>query len=142
MGAAMGAAAGDTVNVVVVASVGAAMGAAMGAARGEAMGVAIGRDGTHRGVLASLFNAKRLEDIWLDAADDDFLYASINGEERIPCDVWHGLGIFYRLVPDSWIVKLLAGTKGSLDKSLEFHTKSNNRPLRFGGAFHSSLGMR
>ena len=90
-----------------------------------AMGVAIGRDGTHRGVIASLFNAKRLEDIWLDAADDDFLYSSINGEERLPCDVWHGLGIFYRLVPDHWIVKLIAGTKGSLDKSLEFHTKSN-----------------
>jgi hypothetical protein len=90
-----------------------------------AMGVAIGRDGTYCGVLASLFNAKRLEDIWFDASDDDFRYASINGEERIPCDVWHGLGIFYRLVPDSWIVKLLAGTKGSLDKSLEFHTKSN-----------------
>jgi len=53
------------------------------------------------------------------------VYSSIGGEEQLPCDIYHGLGIFYRLVPDSFIVKLLAGTKGDLKKSLDYHMKSN-----------------
>ena len=90
-----------------------------------AKGVAIGRWGTHKGVIASLFLADDLENVWLDAADDGAVYSSIGGEEQLPCDIYHGLGIFYRLVPDYWIVKLIAGTKGDLQKSLEYHTKSN-----------------
>ena len=90
-----------------------------------AKGVAIGRWGTHKGVIASLFLADDLEDVWLDAADDVGQYSSIGGEEQLPCDIYHGLGIFYRLVPDYWIVKLIAGTKGDLQKSLDYHMKSN-----------------
>lgn len=90
-----------------------------------AKGVAIGRWGTHKGVIASLFLADDLEDVWLDAADDEGHYSSIGGEEQLPCDIYHGLGIFYRLVPDYWIVKLIAGTKGDLQKSLDYHMKSN-----------------
>jgi len=84
-----------------------------------ARGVAIGRYGTTRGVLASLFLAKRVEQDWTEATDSGYTYASIGGGEQLPCDVHHGLGIYYRLVPDWWIVQVLAGTRGDLDKSLE-----------------------
>ncbi len=90
-----------------------------------ARGVARGRLGTTRGVLSSLWMASDVEADWLTVANSGFRYASIDGNEILPCDTYHGLGIFYRLVPDAWIVKVLSGTRGSLDKSLEFLEKAN-----------------
>lgn len=88
-------------------------------------GVAMGRLGTSRGVLASLFMAKDIEQDWLKVVDErDFVYSSLDNREALPCDVYHGLGMYYRLLPDWWIVKVLAGTRGSLDKSLEYNTKA------------------
>ncbi len=92
-----------------------------------ARGVANGRYGTTRGVLASLFLAKTIERDWLMAGDGSFEYSSIGGAEQLPCDAWHAIGIFYRLVPDWWIVKVLAGTRGDLDASLSWHEKANER---------------
>jgi len=86
-------------------------------------GVLMGRAGTTRGVLASLRYADDIENAWLDVLDSDFKYGSITLEEEIPCDTYLALGIFYRLVPDYWIVKALSGTRGDLDKSLEMQEK-------------------
>ena len=88
-----------------------------------AYGVLMGRAGTTRGVLASLRYADDIENAWLSVLDSDFKYGSINLEEEIPCDTYLALGIFYRLVPDYWIVKALSGTRGDLDKSLEMQEK-------------------
>lgn len=82
-------------------------------------GIALGRLGTTRGVLSSLFLADDVEQAWLAVAASDYRYTSLGGEEQLPCDAYLTLGIFYRLVPDSWIVQALAGTRGSLDKSIE-----------------------
>lgn len=89
-----------------------------------ARGIAMGRLGTTRGILSSLFMADDVEADWLAAAGPSSRYASIGGKEVLPCDAYHALGIFYRLVPDWWIVQALAGTRGSLEKSLEWHTKA------------------
>lgn len=87
-----------------------------------ARGVAMGRLGTTRGVLASLFMAKDVEQDWLAVANaKGFYYRSIGNEELLPCDAYHALGIFYRLVPDWWIIQVIAGTRGDLDRSLDFH---------------------
>ncbi len=88
-------------------------------------GVALGRYGTTRGVLSSLSLATTIEDSWQQCSASDYSYRSIGGEEVLPCDCMHALGIFYRLVPDSWIVELIAGTRGSLEKSLEQHLLAN-----------------
>jgi hypothetical protein len=90
-----------------------------------ARGLALGRMGTHRGVLASLFTAKEIEQSWIQAAVSGYEYASIQGNEQMPCDVYLGLGIYYRLVPDWWIVKLIAGTRGSLPKSIDWLERAN-----------------
>jgi hypothetical protein len=82
------------------------------------LGIAKGRLGTTRGVLASLFMAKEVEAAWLAAASSPHRYSSIRGQEQLPCDAYLCLGIFYRLVPDSFIVEMIGGTRGSLDKSL------------------------
>jgi tetratricopeptide (TPR) repeat protein len=88
-------------------------------------GIAMGRLGTTRGVLSSLFMAKDVEQDWLGVANaKGFFYQSIGNEELLPCDAYHALGIFYRLVPDWWIVQVIAGTRGDLDRSLDFHRKA------------------
>jgi hypothetical protein len=92
-----------------------------------ARGVANGRYGTTRGVIASLFLGRSIETDWLTAADGTLVYSSIGGSEQLPCDAYHALGIFYRLVPEWWIIKVLAGTRGDLDKSLSFHEQANER---------------
>jgi hypothetical protein len=90
-----------------------------------ARGIAMGRLGTTRGVLRSLFMAKDIESDWLAVATHpSYQYASIGGLELLPCDGYHALGIYYRLVPDWWIVQVLAGTRGDLQKSLSFHQKA------------------
>lgn len=90
-----------------------------------ALGIALGRLGTTRGVLKSLFLAKDVEQAWLRAATSGYAYRSINGGEQLPCDAQQTLGIFYRIVPDWWIVKVLAGTRGDLDASLRWLEEAN-----------------
>lgn len=82
-----------------------------------AVGIGKGRLGTTRGVLKSLSLLKDVEAAWSHAASSDYTYRSIDGGEQLPCDAQLTLGIFYRLVPDSWIVKVLSGTRGDLDRS-------------------------
>jgi hypothetical protein len=90
-----------------------------------ARGIAMGRLGTTRGILASLFMADDVESDWKAVATSStYQYASIGGKEVLPCDAYHALGIFYRLVPDWWIVQALAGTRGDLSKSVEWHQKA------------------
>ncbi len=83
-------------------------------------GIGKARLGTTRGVLSSLFMAKEIEQAWLRVVASGYRSSSLGGEEMIPCDTQLTLGIFYRMVPDWWIVKLLSGTRGDLDKSLAF----------------------
>ncbi len=85
-----------------------------------ARGIAAGRLGTTKGVLASLGSAKSIESDWLRAANSGFAYSSIGGQEILPCDAHLTLAIFYRLVPDWWIVQVLAGTRGDLPKSVKY----------------------
>ncbi len=90
-----------------------------------AKGIALGRLGTTRGVLASLFTAETIESSWTQCAESSYVYRSIAGEEQLPCDCDLTLGIFYRLVPDSFLVDLIAGTSGDLDKSLAHHQRAD-----------------
>jgi hypothetical protein len=83
-----------------------------------APGAALARLGTTRGLASSLFLADDIEAAWLAAAEDVSPYASLGREEVLPCDIYVCLGVFYRLVPDWWLVEALTGTRGSLDASL------------------------
>ncbi len=90
-----------------------------------ALGIGKGRLGTTRGVLKSLSLLKDVEAAWSQAASSDYTYRSIAGGEQLPCDAQLTLGIFYRLVPDSWIVKVLSGTRGDLQRSQRSLEASN-----------------
>lgn len=94
-------------------------------------GIALGRLSTTRGVLSSLFNIKDVEQDWLAAANAPYRYLALADAEDLPCDTYLTLGIFYRIVPESWVVGALAGTRGDLDKSLAWLEKANTcRPNR------------
>lgn len=83
-----------------------------------ARGLAHARIGTTRGILSSLFLAKGVEEDWRFVADSGFVYSSLDRNEMLPCDALLTLGIFYRLLPDWWIVQAITGTRGDLDLSL------------------------
>ncbi len=105
-----------------------------------AQGLANGRYGTTRGVLSTLFLADDIERDWLTTVNSGYTYRSMGDMEVLPCDVYTGLAVFYRLVPDSWLVEKIAGTRGSIAKSLEFIEKSDQC---FGGriAVVKELGL-
>ncbi len=81
--------------------------------------VGIGRAATTRGVLASLFSAKDVEKTWLRALDLQPADRSLAGDPLIN-DIRYGLGVYYRIVPDNWLVRLLAGTRGDKSKSVKY----------------------
>lgn len=90
-----------------------------------AQGLAQGRYGTTRGVLSTLFLADDVEDAWLASVASGHTYRSMGDMEVLPCDVYTGLAVFYRLVPDSWVVDKIAGTRGDIAKSLDYIQKSD-----------------
>ncbi len=85
-----------------------------------AKGIALGRLGTTRGIIASIRYADDIEDAWMKAATSDYRYTSLGREEVLPCDPTMALATFYRMVPDMWVVKVLTGTRGDLDLSLQW----------------------
>lgn len=90
-----------------------------------ARGGALARLGTTRGITATLFLADDIEEAWLTAAQDASPYASLGREEVLPCDIYVTLGIFYRAVPDWWLVEVLTGTRGSMAQSLEWLSRAH-----------------
>lgn len=98
-----------------------------------AKGVAKGRQSTTKGVLGMLWMLKGIEQAFLKVAESGYTYKSMGTGEHLPCHAYQTLGIFYRLVPDSWFVKLLSGTRGNLDKSLDWMEQANTcSPGRIG----------
>ncbi len=91
---------------------------------GWGLGVARGRLATTKGILASLSEAKRIEQLWVAAARGGATYKSLNGEEHLPCDAYLTLGVFYRLLPDWWIVELVAGVRGDVDRAITWLEKA------------------
>ncbi len=86
-------------------------------------GVALGRVATSKGILSQLFTAKEIEDLWLTALTKPTSYASASGNSTFPGDVYNALGQFYRLCPDWLAMKWIAGTRGDIDKSVDYQRK-------------------
>lgn len=86
-------------------------------------GVALGRVATSKGILSQLFTAKQIEDLWLTALTKPTAYASSSGNSTFPGDVYNALGQFYRLCPDWAAMKWIAGTRGDIDKSVDYQRK-------------------
>jgi hypothetical protein len=90
-------------------------------------GVGIGRYGTTRGVLRSLFLADDVEGAWLKTESLKPTYYSSDGRSHAMGDCYHALGMFYRLVPE-WLCYFpfnwLIGACGDKAKSIEYQRKA------------------
>ena len=53
----------------------------------------------------------------------DYRYRASSDTSAFPGDTYYALGQFYRLCPDSIIVKMVAGTKGDIDQSIRWLRK-------------------
>jgi hypothetical protein len=79
----------------------------------------MGRRGTTKGFLNVAFTAKHVETEWLKAYKLGSDYMSADGEPMMN-NVRYGLGVYYRIVPDSWMASVLLGTRGDKKKSVDF----------------------
>ena len=86
-------------------------------------GVALGRVATSKGILSQLFIADDVEKLWLKAVATDTHYTMDVPISSFPGDVYNALGQFYRLVPDWKAMQWIAGTRGDIDKSVEWMRK-------------------
>lgn len=86
-------------------------------------GAGLGRTATAKGILSSLFMADDIEDAWLAAVKDDYRYRAVDATSAFPADTYYALGQYYRLLPDSGVVKLITGTRGDIDKAISWLRK-------------------
>ncbi|SMF78417.1 hypothetical protein [Pseudobacteriovorax antillogorgiicola] len=90
---------------------------------------AIAKIGTIDGVMASLGKGKLVLNTWLEVYDSDQEYIFKDGYS-LQGIVRYALGIFYRVVPDFFLLRWFFGFSGDIDKAVAMHRES----LGFTGA--------
>ena len=89
------------------------------------LGATIGRQSTVRGIMSSLRSLRPIESTWLAG-----LRRTTNHPEYqldgapLESYYYYALGMLYRILPDWWIIKLIAGVRGDLDKAIAYQRKS------------------
>jgi len=86
-------------------------------------GLGYARLSTTEGVISSLFNAKRTELDWLEAIKHDSDYITPSGED-LQASSYLALGVYYRICPSFFLISLIFGISGDLDKSVEYCDKA------------------
>jgi hypothetical protein len=85
--------------------------------------VGMGRLATTKGILSSMMAASDIEEMWLKSIDLSPTDVHPWGDPLLP-GVEYAAAVFYRLVPDMWIVKVAIGTRGDKKKSVAFMRKA------------------
>jgi len=80
------------------------------------LGAALGRRATTKGLINSAMAGREIEASFLRTVELDVSYVSPTGHSSL-ANAYYALGQFYRLVPDSWFVRLLFGVRGDISKS-------------------------
>ncbi len=84
------------------------------------LGAMLGKIASIDGIFSSLKKAKQVEKLWLSVVNSKYNYrfaesSSLQGSAR------YALGMFYRLVPDFFLMKWLFDVKGDISKSVQYH---------------------
>jgi hypothetical protein len=84
------------------------------------LGAMLGKIASIDGIFSSLKKAKQVETLWLSVVNSKYNYrfgeaSSLQGNVR------YALGMFYRLVPDFFLMKWLFDVKGDINKSVMYH---------------------
>ena len=87
------------------------------------LGAAVGRRSTTKGLLNSARAGKEIESSFQRAIKLGLTYRSSTGHSSL-ANAHYALGQFYRLVPDLWIIKLLTGVRGDMDRSVDHMRKA------------------
>lgn len=82
-------------------------------------GLARARLSTTNGIIYSLFMAKGIEKDWLFAKECKSEYVTPNGE-NLHASAHVALGSYYRLCPSFFLLALIFGINGDIDKSVEY----------------------
>ncbi len=83
-----------------------------------------GRESTQKGILNTLGQMEEIENLYKKVIELKPEYRTAHGESNTLGDAYYALGIFYRLAPDSTLLKLIYGTKGDEKKSIEMLRKA------------------
>lgn len=90
----------------------------------------MGRLATTRGVLASMRSAAEIERGWVKGLKANPKRAMVWGDP-LKVNIQYGLGVYYRMAPDWWIMKVMLGTRGDKKKAVElFKAATTAQPYR------------
>lgn len=90
----------------------------------------MGRLATTRGVLSSMRSAKEIEQSWVRALKANPKRVMVWGDP-LKVNIQYGLGVYYRMAPDWWIMKVMLGTRGDKKKAVElFKAATTAQPYR------------
>ena len=87
------------------------------------LGVNMGKSGVIDGVLRVLRNAAPIRDMWVDVTKSPYNHM-LKGTVSLQGATRHGLGIWYRLVPDWFLLDWIFDARGDIDRSVAFHKES------------------
>lgn len=87
------------------------------------LGASMGKIASIDGILSSLKNAKLVNRLWIEVTESSYNHAfsessSLQGNAR------YALGMFYRLVPDFFLMDWLFDVRGDINKSIAYHREA------------------
>lgn len=87
------------------------------------LGSLIGKIATIDGVFSSLYHGSEVLDLWADVINSEYNFR-FTKEITAQGSIRYGMGLFYRLVPDFFLVDWFFGIHGDIEKSIQFHRES------------------
>lgn len=81
-------------------------------------GTMVGRLATTKGVLNAAWYASDVESAWRKAIETNGYYRFPTAHTALGA-THYGMGVLYRVLPDSWWLSFLFNVRGSIDKSIE-----------------------
>jgi tetratricopeptide (TPR) repeat protein len=82
-------------------------------------GTLVGRSSTNAGIFKTLSKGAVVEGAWLGAVSTKQHYRFPSGNTSLGA-TYYGLGIYYRLVPDSWWLDLFFGIRGDINRAIKY----------------------
>ncbi len=75
------------------------------------------------GIFASLRHGQEIHDIWQEVSKSSINF-NFRPNVSLIGSAYYGLGIFYRLVPDNFLIEWFWGIRGNKDTSIALHRKA------------------
>lgn len=82
-------------------------------------GTLVGRSSTNAGIFNTLSKGAVVEGAWLGAVSTKQHYRFPSANTSLGA-TYYGLGIYYRLVPDSWWLDLFFGIRGDINRAIKY----------------------